>query len=262
MQIDMLNKVRGQNPVVLNVANFVTVQDVANALNAIGASPIMSKEVAEAEEMVKMAGSVTINLGTLTKEQVIQMRTIGTLANQFHKPVVLDPVAVGAVHYRLETALDLLASFPVSIIRGNAGEIAALGGFDWRAHGIDAGTGSGNLDQITKQTATKFHCVVIASGATDTISDGKTVAHIYNGTSLFQAHVGSGDMLSSIVAAFAAVCDDPYAAAQAATLIFAATGEKLALDQPALGPGTFGSHLMDYLNKLQTTDFDQIARFD
>ncbi|MBA1392423.1 hydroxyethylthiazole kinase [Lactobacillus sp. XV13L] len=262
MQLELLTKLRAQNPVVLNIANFVTVQDVANGLNAIGASPIMSKDVNEAEEMVTIAGSIAINLGTLTKLQTAQMQKVGDLAARYKKPVVFDPVAVGAVRYRLKTALDLLWAFPAKIVRGNAGEIAALGGFDWDARGIDAGAGAGDLDHITKKTAAKLHCVVIASGATDTISDGKRVAHVYNGTPLFAAHVGSGDMLTSIVAAFAAVCSDPFEAAQTAALVFAATGELLVKDNPDLGPGSFGMHLMDYLAQVRPADIAKIAHFD
>lgn len=128
MELQLLNTLRDHNPIVFNIANFVTVQDVANGLNALGASPIMSAEVQEAETMVQIAGAVCINLGTLTTTQIDQMRVVGKLANQYHKPVVLDPVAVGAVPYRKKVALELLADFQVDVIRGNAGEIAAWTG--------------------------------------------------------------------------------------------------------------------------------------
>lgn len=262
MQLDLLNKLRETNPIVLNAANFVTVQDVANGLNAIGASPIMSKEIAETEEMVKMASSVAINLGTLTKLQITQMNKIGSVAWQENKPIVFDPVAVGAVEYRLKVAEKLLWNFHASIIRGNAGEIAALGNYDWNSKGIDAGSGSGDIIEITRKTAHKLRCTVIASGPTDVISDGKKVVQVHNGTPLFQSHVGSGDMLSSIVAAFAAVCADPFEAAQTASLVFAATGELLVKDHPEVGPGTFGMYLMDYLSKVQAADIEHIAKFD
>ena len=262
MKLNLLTTLRESNPIVLNAANFVTVQDVANGLNAIGASPIMSKEIDEVDEMVQMASSVAINLGTLTKLQIKQMKEMGILAAQAQKPVVLDPVAVGAVKYRLQTAQALLEAFPATIIRGNAGEIAALGGFDWNAKGIDAGSGSGDLDEITRKTAQELHCTVIASGSTDTISDGEKIAHVYNGTPLFQAHVGSGDMLSSIVAAFAAVCADPFEAAQTACLVFAATGELLVNAHREVGPGTFSMYLMDYLAKVTKDELTDIAQFD
>ncbi|WEV43565.1 hydroxyethylthiazole kinase [Lactobacillus sp. ESL0684] len=262
MQLELLEQLRVANPVILNESNFVTVQDVANGLNALGASPIMSKEINETAEMVKMANAVQINLGTMTQTELAHMQKMGQLAEQQQKPIVLDPVAVGAVNYRLEAAEQLLKEFQVNIIRGNAGEIAALGNFNWQAKGIDAGSGTGDLDEITKQVAQKYHCVVITSGAVDTISDGQQVAHVYNGSPLFQAHVGSGDMLSSIVAAFAAVCDNLFEAAETATLVFAATGELLVNQQPDLGPGTFGIKLIDALAKVQVPDLVKIAKFD
>ncbi|WEV70811.1 hydroxyethylthiazole kinase [Lactobacillus sp. ESL0785] len=262
MQLELLDKLRKQNPVVLNAANFVTVQDVANGLNAIGASPIMSNEIDETDEMVNMASSVAINMGSLTKLQIAHMKKMGDLAREYRKPIVLDPVAIGAVRYRLNIAQDLLWNFHVGIIRGNAGEIAALGEFNWHAKGIDAGSGTGNLDEITKKVAQKYHCVVIASGATDTISDGHNLVHVHNGTPLFQVHVGSGDMLTSIVAAFSAVTNNLFEAAQVATLIFGATGQLLVQDHPNVGPGSFSMYLMDYLAKVKTTDIEKIADYD
>ncbi|WEV36933.1 hydroxyethylthiazole kinase [Lactobacillus sp. ESL0677] len=262
MQLELLDKLRKQNPVVLNAANFVTVQDVANGLNAIGASPIMSNEIDETSEMVNMASAVAINMGSLTKLQIAHMKEMGDLAREYKKPIVLDPVAVGAVQYRLNVAQDLLWNFHVGVIRGNAGEIAALGEFAWNAKGIDAGSGTGNLDEITMEVAKKYHCTVIASGATDTISDGNNVVHIHNGTPLFQAHVGSGDMLTSIVAAFCAVTDSRFEAAQAATLVFGSIGQLVVQDHPDVGPGSFGMYLMDYLAKVQVADIKKIADYD
>ena len=262
MQLELLDKLRAQNPVIFNIANFVTVQDVANAVNAIGASPIMSNEIAEAEEIVRLASAVTVNIGCLTKQQIIHIKKVEDLARQYNKPIVFDPVAVGAVEYRYKIADKLLWDFHTSIIRGNIGEIAALGGFDWSSKGIDAGSGSGDIDEITAKTAQKYHCTVIASGPTDTISDGKRIAHIHNGSPLFKTHVGSGDMLTSIVTAFTAVTDDPFEAAQIGALVFSCAGQLVVQDHPNVGPATFGMYLMDYLYKVKVADIEQIADFD
>ena len=99
MKIDLLNTLREKNPIAFNISNFVTVQDVANGINAIGASPIMSEEKNEAEPMVQMADSVTVNLGAFTESQLDQIAAVTTFANQYKKPIVIDPVAVGAVEY-------------------------------------------------------------------------------------------------------------------------------------------------------------------
>ncbi|PWF99771.1 hydroxyethylthiazole kinase [Levilactobacillus bambusae] len=268
MKIELLEELREQNPVIFNISNFVTVQDVANGINAIGASPIMSEEVLEAEEMVKMAGAVCLNFGAFTQPQINQIRTVGKLANEFHKPLILDPVAVGAVKFRQETIFGLLSDFHPDIIRGNAGEIAALAELEWNAKGIDAGDGTGDLTEIAVACARKWHCIVMLSGTIDYVTDGQTVVRIENGTPLFQLHVGSGDMVSSIVAAFAAVsADNLFEAAQTGGLVFAATGELVAnhlLDEDAdhLRPGTFAVELMDMLHNVTVADVEAVAEFD
>lgn len=248
MKIELLDQLRKINPIVFNISNFVTVQDVANGINAIGASPIMSEEIDEAESMVQMSSAVALNLGAFTTKQVLQIKRVGELANQYRKPLIIDPVAVGAVPYRLTVADQLLHDFQVDIIRGNAGEIAALAGIDWQAKGIDAGAGDRDLDLIAQTCAQKRHCVVILSGPTDVITDGTAVVHVENGTPLFQLHVGSGDMLSSIVAAFAAVAKNPFEAAQTACAVFATTGQIVAQRLAAERPGTFAVQLMDELH--------------
>lgn len=257
MQTKLLDDVRNQNPIVFNISNFVTVQDVANGINAIGASPIMSEEIDEAEAMVQMSSAVTLNLGAFTTGQIAQIKRVGELANQYHKPLIIDPVAVGAVQYRLDVANQLLSDFQVDVIRGNAGEIAALAGIDWQAKGIDAGEGNQNLDLIAQSCAQKQHCVVILSGPTDVISDGQRVVHVLNGTPLFQLHVGSGDMLSSIVGAFAAVTADYFEAAQTACAVFATAGQIVAEQLAEERPGTFAVQLMDELHLVTRAEIEQ-----
>ena len=260
MELKLLTALREQNPIVFNIANFVTVQDVANGLNALGASPIMSAEVQEAETMVQIAGAVCINIGTLTETQIAQMRVVGKFANQYHKPVVLDPVAVGAGPYRKRIALELLDTFKVDVIRGNAGEIAALADIDWQAKGIDAGNGNGDLAAIAKACAVKFHCCVILSGPVDVITDGQKASRVHNGTPLFQLHVGSGDLLSSIVAAFTATTADTLVAAQTACLVLAATGELVASQLTADRPATFAMDLIDKLSLVTLDEIETIAQ--
>ena len=262
MELSLLADIRQQNPVVLNISNFVTVQDVANGINAIGASPIMSEEIAETEEMVGISQAVALNLGAFSEPQVAHILKMGQTANALHKPVIIDPVAVGAVRYRKQVAEELMGQFQVDVIRGNAGEIAALADIAWEAKGIDAGSGSGDLVAIAQAAAQKHHCVVILRGETDIITDGQQVAKVFNGTPLFQLHVGSGDMLSSLVGAFCAVTTDYFEAAQTACLVFAAIGELVANKLEAEQPGTFSVQLMDGLHLTSTDEIQKIARFE
>lgn len=237
--------VRKQNPVVLTVANMVTPGDVANAVNAIGGSPIMSCAPEEAEEMTKIASAVTINAGTLTNYQKKEIKTVIQAAQRWHKPVVLDPVAV-AMPYRHEFITQLLANHQVTIIRGNAGEIANLAGIKWQSKGIDAGNGNHDeLIQIATQCAKKNHCTVMMTGAVDVITDGQQTAINHLGTPLFQTYVGCGDMISSITAAFLATGQDYFAETKAAVQSFTAAGQLAARNHQQ--PGSFFNTLLDQL---------------
>ncbi|WP_283680211.1 hydroxyethylthiazole kinase [Lentilactobacillus sp. Marseille-Q4993] len=262
MKIDLLNTLREKNPIAFNISNFVTVQDVANGVNAIGASPIMSEEKNEAEAMVKISNSVTVNLGAFTESQLDQIEAVTKFANLYNKPIVIDPVAVGAVQYRLDRCNQLLDKIDVAVIRGNAGEIAALADVEWNAKGIDAGEGNADLEAIAKKLAKKRDCVVVLSGKTDIITDGEASVRVYNNTDLFKLHVGSGDMLSSTIGTFVAIEDDYFEAAQVATTVFAVAGEVVANQMERPLAGSFGPQLIDELHLIDVKTIEKHANFD
>ena len=56
--------VKEKSPLVHNITNYVAMNFSANALLAIGASPVMSHATEEVAEMALMAGAVVINIGT------------------------------------------------------------------------------------------------------------------------------------------------------------------------------------------------------
>lgn len=243
----LIDQVRQRNSVVLTVANNVTPSKVADALSAIGASPIMSAEPLEAKEMVKIAHAITINLGTITGTQLKQIRILLD-ANAGRLPVVLDPVAVSGIKYRLNIAQSLLQDYYFTAIRGNAGEIAALTGIDWTSHGID--TGNGDIDPVfvAKQCARQYHCCVILTGKTDIITDGQHVYLNPRSTPYFVTNVGSGDMLSSIIAAYLGIVDDDAQACAVATTAFSIAG--ISASQQAHGLGSWQVNFLDELCKL------------
>lgn len=246
----LIDRLRQTNPVVLTVANSVTIDKVADGLSAIGASPIMSKEPAEAAAMVKLANAITINLGTITETQLKQIRAVLD-ANASRLPVVLDPVAVGSVPYRLKIAYQLLADYHFTVIRGNAGEIAALAGASWQAHGIDAGQGSSDLAAIAQQCAHRFHSLVALSGPTDFVTDGQDVFTNPLGDRYLALNVGSGDMLSSTLAAYLALGEVPLPTCSLACQAFAFAGAQAARN--VRGLGQWQSRFFDELCQLTST---------
>lgn len=258
MQTALQTAMRAQNPLVVNYANFVTPGFVANGLNEIGASPIMTGAKDEAADLMAVAGALVLNLGTIRASDAGLVDALAAAAKD--KPIVLDPVAVGATNYRFEMAQHLLASYPISYIRGNAGEIAKLAGVDAQAKGIDAGTTATSAVELAKAAAAKYHCTVIVSGVVDVIASGDHVAEVSNQTPLLPAVVGSGDLLSSITGAFAALTSDGFAAAQMACATLATAGELAATGLQANAGGTFAAALLDELGVIDAATLDQHAK--
>lgn len=254
---ELVDQLRQQRPIVLTVANTVTVGKVADAVSAVGASPIMSEAPAEAAEMDAIANAITINLGTITTSQLQEIHAILD-SNELKRPVVVDPVAVGSIKYRLGIAQDLFDRYHFTAIRGNAGEIAALAGVDWQSHGIDAGQGNQDLVPIAKKCANKYHCVTVLTGPVDIITDGKRVVTNSLSTNSFTVNIGSGDMLSSVVASYLAIADDPFDGAVVAAKAFSVAGVLAAKQDPGLG--TWQDRFFDQLSQLSTSSAQNFNR--
>lgn len=255
LQPPLLEQIRSQNPVVLTIANLVTPDKVADGLSAIGASPIMSLAPQEAADMVNLADAITINLGTIHEDQVNEITTVLN-ANHHQKPVVLDPVAIGASHYRLTLAKQLLRDYHFDVIRGNAGEIAALANIEWHSRGIDGGIGHANIRGVAQRVARQYHCTVVLTGKTDIVTDGDQVFINRLSSKYFVTNVGSGDVLSSIIAAYLSVTKDYYVAACTATKFFTATGVKA--QRETTGFGHWQVKFMDELAALKSSELMSI----
>ena len=93
---ECLENVRKNVPLVHNITNYVTVNDVANVLLACGGSPIMSDDIDDVVDITSICGGLNINIGTLNTRTIESMVIVGKKANELHHPVVLDPVGVGA----------------------------------------------------------------------------------------------------------------------------------------------------------------------
>ena len=123
---DCLENVRKSLPLVHNITNYVTVNDVANVILACGGSPIMSDEAEDVEDITSVCGGLNINIGTLHKTSIEAMFRAGKKANELGHPVLLDPVGAGASALRTNTALDLMKELKLTAIRGNISEIKTL----------------------------------------------------------------------------------------------------------------------------------------
>ena len=75
-----LENVRNTVPLVHNITNYVTVNDVANILLACGGSPIMSDEPEDVEDITSICGGLNINIGTLNQRSIEGMFRAGAKA--------------------------------------------------------------------------------------------------------------------------------------------------------------------------------------
>jgi len=130
----------------------------------------------------------------------------GHYANLYKKPVIFDPVGVGATAFRRKTANELLNRWQATVIKGNAGELGALASSDEvNARGVDSvGKGFADPTSFVKQLALKERCIIVLTGITDYVSDGSTVVKLDNGHKLLQQITGSGCMVGTCVAVFCA----------------------------------------------------------
>ncbi|USS93260.1 hydroxyethylthiazole kinase [Fructilactobacillus ixorae] len=100
MKTNLLQAIQTNQPIILNVANQVTPQRVADAINYLGASPMMVADPLEAADLTNLATAVVLNLGSTNPQSQAMMLNAGKTANELNRPVIFDPVAVGATSLR------------------------------------------------------------------------------------------------------------------------------------------------------------------
>jgi hydroxyethylthiazole kinase len=249
--------VRERKPLVHQITNYVVMNETANATLALGALPVMAHAREEVAEMVRLAGSLVLNIGTLSPHWVEAMLIAGKAANEQGVPVVLDPVGAGATTYRTETAKRVLDEVDVAVLRGNAGEVATLVGVEAEVRGVESIAAADDAATIARAAASTLGVVVSVTGPVDHVSDGSRVAAIANGDPLLGRVTGTGCMSSAITGCFLAVAE-PFEAAVAALVAFGVAGEDAARD--AKGPGSFHVALYDALAALDPAFLDERAR--
>ena len=237
-----LSTLRARRPLIHQITNYVVMNETANATLAIGALPVMAHAPEEVEEMASSAGALVLNIGTLSTPWIEAMLLAGRAANVAGVPVVLDPVGAGATSFRTETAKRILDQVDVTVIRGNAGEVATLIGEKAEMRGVDSLGAVSPAEAIARSAASSLACVVAVTGPVDRISDGER-----------------GCMSTAITACFlAAKPEQPLEAATEALAAYGVAAEDAAVG--ANGPGTFHAALYDGLYNLDPATLDSRAK--
>lgn len=248
----LLTDLRKNVPLVHNITNYVTVNDVANAILAIGGSPIMADDIGETEDITAISSALVINMGTLNERTIASMIASGKKANVLGIPVVFDPVGAGASRLRNETAVKITEQVKISILRGNMSEISFIGGLEASTKGVDASESDSRNDgeALAVKVAQRLGCTVAVTGAVDIISDGKRTVKLYNGHPMLSKVTGTGCMSSGITGAFAGAGKDYLVAAAGAIASMSIAGEDAFEKYGNIGTGSFHMGIIDALSRL------------
>ncbi|TFK74066.1 thiamine biosynthetic bifunctional enzyme Thi4 [Pluteus cervinus] len=277
--VELMKRVRELNPLVHQITNNVVATQSANVTLAIGGSPIMATAPQEMEDLAKICNSFLVNIGTLTTTTQEAMMMIGQYANLQRKPVVLDPVGIGATQYRKNTVNELLDTWQATVIKGNAGEIAAIAGSsEVASKGVDSvGVGFKDPASAVQRLARREKSIVVMTGPVDYISDGITTISLHNGNELLGKITGSGCITGSCITTYCGVAasvpsstggDVPGRMVKGDMLLGAVAGilvltiaAELAVERGNVrGPGTFLPSLIDELWTLDTEEVRKRAK--
>jgi hydroxyethylthiazole kinase len=256
----LLRRIKATAPVVHHLTNWVTIYDCANVVKVLGASPVMAHAREEVAQMTNLAQALVLNIGTLTVDLVEAMGIAARAANTKSIPVVLDACGAGATDLRDQKSLALLEGDRIDIIKGNASEIARLGGENVKTKGVDAAEVHVSLLELAQDLALTRGCTVVVTGPEDVVTDGGVTYRIKNGHPMMGHVVGTGCMAASVIGTFAAVEPDLALAAACALVCFEVAAECAV--QACLGPGSFKQCLYDYLYHLDKETIDRLQQVE
>ncbi|WP_321301320.1 hydroxyethylthiazole kinase [uncultured Sphaerochaeta sp.] len=249
---EILLAIRERKPIIHQITNYVTVQDCANVVLAMGGSPIMADAEQELEDIVCLSNALVINIGTLNDRTRSSMFLAARIARDHGIPIILDPVGAGASSYRTNTIQSLISDLVPTVIRGNLSEIRSVAQMSSHTLGVDSAgcDGSGQVEQTKKiawNLSRKLGCIIAITGKIDIVSDGISIAIIENGHPDLTQITGTGCMSTAMVGTCCAVTNDYFSATVTALLGMGIAGE---LASVHAGLGNFHTALFDHFSKL------------
>ena len=266
-----------RHPVVQCITNIVTVNDCANALLAVGASPTMAHHPEEMEEFAAVCDALVCNMGATESLEAMMAAGKADTAGP-SRPVVIDPVGCATSAFRRRKCLELIDAVHPACIRGNGAEIRALVTDHRTARGVDDlflqektegpadknGQSGAEISEdqpssdfslseetvrCARQLSRMTGAIVIASGETDYVVCGDRVYSVRGGSAWMTRVTGTGCMLSVLLGAFLSVENSALSAAACCGMMNVCA--ERAQEHTAAehgGTGTFRVHLIDELS--------------
>lgn len=266
-----LTKVRETCPLVHNITNYVTVNDVANVLLACGGSPIMSDEPKDVSDITTICGGLNINIGTLNERSIEAMFVAGARAKALGHIVLLDPVGAGASALRTETAIRILDEIHPDVIRGNISEIKTLANGSGTTQGVDADAADTVTEEnlpamaeFAKNLAARFSSVIAITGAIDLVADSEKCFVIRNGRAEMSRITGTGCQLSGLATAYAVANPDNKTEAVAAAVCLMGLAGEIGWENMQKGEGnsTYRNRIIDAIFNMDAETLNRGAKYE
>lgn len=266
-----LENVKKNVPLVHNITNYVTVNDVANVILACGGSPIMSDDEGDVADITSICGGLNINIGTLNKNTIPSMYLAGKRANELGHVVLLDPVGAGASKLRTDTAVGLMKEVKFDVIRGNISEIKTLAYGSGSTKGVDADVADAvtedtldNAVAFVKKLAAETKTIIAVTGAIDLVSDSEKCYVIRNGRPEMGKITGTGCQLSGMMTAYVtANPDSKLEAAAAAVMVMGLAGEiGYSHLKPYEGNSTYRNRIIDAVYNMDGDTLKNGAKYE
>lgn len=241
-----IENLKRKSPLIHNITNMVTINDVANIELACGARPIMAMAPQEMEEVTGICDGLNINIGTPTEERFAAMRIAARTAQKRGIPITLDLVGVGVSRFRMNFVQELLSETKIDVIKGNLSEIKAIMEHGRCEGGVEAvdKADENEIKKLVCAAADRYNCVAVITGRVDYIAAvSKTtdpcnlaeesqylgkfrVAAVTGGHPMMKKVTGTGCQLSGLICSFtAANTDDKFGAVKAALQCMKRAGE-------------------------------------
>jgi len=268
---DCLKAVKEKTPLVHNITNYVTVNDVANALLACGGSPIMSDEPGDVYDITSICGGLNINIGTLNERSIEAMMIAGTRAKELGHVILLDPVGAGASALRTDTAMSIVNEIHPDVIRGNISEIKTLAKGSGTTKGVDADAADtvteDNLDEMVafvKGFAKETSSVIAITGAIDLVADADICYVIRNGRPEMSRITGTGCQLSSVATAYTVANPENKTEAVAAAVCLMGLAGEIGWNRMQEGEGnsTYRNRIIDAIFNMDADTLERGAKYE
>lgn len=266
-----LENVHKKSPLVHNITNYVTVNDVANAILACGGSPIMADEPDDAIEITAICNGLNINIGTLNSRTIESMFKAGKRARELGHVLLLDPVGAGASRLRTDTAINLMNEIKFDVIRGNSSEIKTLVLGSGSTHGVDADKADSVSDEnlsfmidFVKKFAKNSGSIIALTGAIDLVADDKKCFVIRNGRPEMERITGTGCQLSGIMTAFVTANNENKLEAAASAVCLMGVAGEIAFKNLQSGEGnsTYRNKIIDAIYNMTGEILDEGAKYE